>query len=153
MIRTKLQAFSAVMFLVLAAGVSTTAVAIKGEEPRKPITVTAANTALDRILQDIGRTYGFDVRGLQHIQSKEAISITLSGSLEDILGRLLRNQNYMLVRSPDNPSGIEKVIIIETTQGEDATATVMRRRPARPAAPAARPVSEARPPRLSASGN
>jgi hypothetical protein len=39
------------------------------------------------------------------------MTVTLQGNLPTILERLLRNQNYMIVRSKKNVTGVEKVLI------------------------------------------
>ena len=86
-------------------------VAIDGDEPRDRITVTIRDTSIGAALRDIGRTYGFEIKGVP-AGGNEAVSTTISGNLEDVLTRLLRNVNHVIVHSPDNRSGIEKVIIM-----------------------------------------
>lgn len=117
------------------------AMAIEGDKPRERITVTITNAGMDEVLKDFGRRYGFDVKGL-HNEGGDPFSGTLSGSLENILGRLLRNRNYMIVRSPDNHSGIEKLILIDEASGA-APASVTRK-------PARRPATISDPSRVSA---
>jgi hypothetical protein len=85
-------------------------IAIDGDNPRQRITVTIRDTSVDAALRDIGRTYGFEIKGT-FAGRNEAVSTTISGRLEDVLTRLLRNVNHVIVRSPDNRSGIEKVIV------------------------------------------
>ena len=87
--------------------------------PRERITVTIRDTGLGAALHDIGRTYGFEIKGTL-ADGNEAVSTTLSGDLESVLTRLLRNVNHVIVRSPDNRSGIEKVIIIGRQLGAAA---------------------------------
>jgi hypothetical protein len=41
----------------------------------------------------------------------------MTGSLESFIARLLRNWNHMVVRSPDNDSGIAKVMIVNAVYG------------------------------------
>lgn len=88
-------------------------IAIDGDEPRDRITVTIQDMSIGAALRDIGRTYGFETKGAL-VDDNEALSTTISGNLEDVLTRLLRNVNHVIVRSPDNRSGIEKVIIMGT---------------------------------------
>ena len=92
-------------------------IAVDGDEPRKSITVTIEDVNMDRVLKDFGQIFGFEIRRLKNVRRGGALSATMSGSLEDILGRLLRNWNHMIVRSPDNHSGIEKVMILDSTYG------------------------------------
>jgi hypothetical protein len=86
-------------------------VAIDGDKPRDRITVTIRDTSLDAALREIGQTYGFEIKGAL-TGGNEAVSATISGNLEDVLVRLLRNVNHVIVRSPSHPGGIEKVIIM-----------------------------------------
>jgi hypothetical protein len=86
-------------------------IAIDGHEPRARITVTIQDMSIGAALRDIGRTYGFEIKGAL-AGDDEAVSTMISGNLEDVLTRLLRNVNHVIVRSPDNRSGIEKVIIM-----------------------------------------
>ena len=86
------------------------AVAIDGAEPRDRIVVTIQDMSIAAALRDIGRTYGFEIKGAL-ADDNDTVSTTISGNLEDVLARLLRNVNHVIVRSPDNLSGIEKVII------------------------------------------
>jgi hypothetical protein len=88
-------------------------IAIDGHEPRDRVTVTIQDMSIGAALRDIGRTYGFEIKGAL-ADDNEAVSTTISGDLEDVLTRLLRNVNHVIVRSPDNRSGIEKVIIMGT---------------------------------------
>jgi hypothetical protein len=86
------------------------AVAIDGAEPRDRIVVTIQDMSIAAALRDIGRTYGFEIKGTL-ADDNDTVSTTISGNLEDVLMRLLRNVNHVIVRSPDNLSGIEKVTI------------------------------------------
>jgi hypothetical protein len=86
-------------------------IAIDGDEPRERITVTLRDTSIGAALRDIGRTYGFEIKGAL-ADGAESVSMTISGNLEDVLARLLRNVNHVIVRSPARRSGIEKVIIM-----------------------------------------
>ncbi|GBF25054.1 hypothetical protein MnTg02_00083 [bacterium MnTg02] len=90
---------------------------IDGDNPRNRITVTIENAKVDQVLKDFGKTFGFEIKGLKNARQGDAFSVTMTGSLEDILGRLLRNWNHMIVRLPDNKSGIKKVMILNSTYG------------------------------------
>jgi hypothetical protein len=85
-------------------------VTIDGNEPRQRITVTIQDATTGAALRDLGRTYGFEINGALASDAKP-VSMTVSGSLDAVLTRLLRNVNHVIVRSPDSPSGIAKVII------------------------------------------
>lgn len=103
---------------------------IDGDAPRDRITVTIQNTKIGSVLENFGVTYGFEVKGLKYIKTSDYLTTTVSGSLETILGRLLRNWNYMIVRSPDNRSGIRKLMILDSSYGSGSS---KRRRAKAPA--------------------
>jgi hypothetical protein len=86
-------------------------VAIEGDDPRERITVTLRDTSVGAALNDIGRAYGFEIKGAL-AGGTEPVSMTISGNLDDVLSRLLRNVNHVIVRSPTHRSGVEKVIIM-----------------------------------------
>ena len=92
------------------------AVKVEGDAPLKNITVTIEGATLNNVVGELSQKYGFEVQGLDDMKSSDTLSATLSGSLPSVLEGLLRNCNYMLVRSVDNKSGIEKVIITNCTQ-------------------------------------
>ena len=105
---------------------------IDGDNPRNRITVTIENAKVDHVLKDFGKTFGFKIKGLKNARQGDAFSVTMSGSLEDILGRLLRNWNHIIVWSPDNKSGIEKVMILDSTYGLSPPEIRRRRRHRKP---------------------
>ena len=69
---------------------------------------------------DLSKKYGFEVIGLQNVEKGEALSGAMSGSLSDILERLLRNWNHMTVASGDSESGVAKVMILNSAYGAGA---------------------------------
>lgn len=93
-------------------------VTVSGDDPREKITVAIEDATVDFVLENLHKKYGFEVSGLQpNIGAGEAQTVTLSGNLHGILERLLRNWNHMIIRSPDNPSGIAKVMILNANYG------------------------------------
>jgi hypothetical protein len=93
-------------------------VTITGNNPRQNITVTVEDATVDFVLDNLHKKFGFELAGLPpNIAGGEAQTVTLSGNLHVILERLLRNWNHMIVRSPDNESGIAKVMILNATYG------------------------------------
>lgn len=99
---------------VAAAGVD-----ISGEDPKQAITVTIDQVAIDVVLENLRKHYGFEVSGVGNAMGVQAepVTATLSGSLHNVIQRLLRNWNHMIVRSPDNKSGISKVMILNGNHG------------------------------------
>jgi hypothetical protein len=93
-------------------------VAITDGDPRQTITVTIEGATVDLVLDSLHKKFGFELAGLPpNFAGGEAQTVTLSGNLHVILERLLRNWNHMIVRSPDNQSGIAKVMILNATYG------------------------------------
>jgi len=103
--------------LMSPAAVQAAAVTVTGDTPRQNITVTIKDTKVGAVLEDLCKRYGFEVSGLENVARGEALSATMSGSLQNVIERLLRNWNHMIVRSPDNESGIAKVMILNATYG------------------------------------
>jgi hypothetical protein len=116
--------FAIIAVCVLGVPLPASAVVINGDEPRQQITVVPENSTVDRILQDLSARYGFEIKGIQNVGAGDTLSPTLSGSLYKVLGRLLRNRNYVIVRSPDNACGIAKVIILDANYGTAPTKIV-----------------------------
>jgi hypothetical protein len=98
-------------------GAAAAPVTVSGDNPRDSITVVVENTALNDVLRDLSAKYGFAVNGIENALSQDPLTVTMSGSLQSILERLLRNWNHMIVRSASNDSGIEKVMILDPTYG------------------------------------
>ena len=92
-------------------------VTIEGDDPSKIITVTIEGSTVDAVLKDLQSKYKFDVGGLQYADKSEPISATMSGDLRSVLERLLRNWNYMIVRSSKGDGSIEKLTIIDAKFG------------------------------------
>ncbi len=55
--------------------------------------------------------YGVALAGDGEAGTDSPITLTLEGNLPTILDRLLRNQNYMIVRSKTNVTGVEKILV------------------------------------------
>ena len=115
--------FLAWVVIMLALGVAAHAetVYIAGDEPRRTITVNAENSSAEQILQRLADKYGFKIKGIEHASPAEVISTKMAGSLHDVVDRLLRNRNHMIVRSPSNASGIESVMILDANYGAAAS--------------------------------
>ena len=90
-------------------------VTIDGENPAKNLNINIDKVSIGAVLQALHDKYGIEVSGISDEISNDPISVTLSGSLPVILERLLRNQNYMIVRSRKNITGVEKILISATT--------------------------------------
>jgi hypothetical protein len=91
------------------------AITVEGDAPLKRITVTIEGATLNNVVRELSQKYGFEAQGLDNMNSTAPLSATMSGSLRSVLEALLRNCNYLLVRSTDNKSGVKRVIILNCT--------------------------------------
>jgi hypothetical protein len=73
-------------------------ITIVGDSSRN-IVITMEDATIAMVLGDLGKKYGFEVVGLENAKRGEALSETLTGSIDTVLERLLRNWNYVIVRS------------------------------------------------------
>jgi hypothetical protein len=92
-------------------------VEIDGDAPRESISITIEDARVDAVLEHLRKRYGFEVAGLENVARGDAVTMTISGSLRSVLGRLLRNRNYIVVRSTSSASGIAKITILNSAYG------------------------------------
>jgi hypothetical protein len=94
-------------------GAQAKAAEVSIEENSSPGTfkVTLDNASVADVLQTLHEKYGVEVQGLDDLADTDPVSAEYSGRLPDILSRLLRNQNFSIVRSNSRPTGITKVFI------------------------------------------
>ena len=93
------------------------AITVDGDAPLKSIAVTIEDATLNNVVQELSQKYGFEVESLKKLNNADTLSASMSGSLPSVLEGLLRNCNHVIVRSPDNKSGIERVIILNSIRG------------------------------------
>jgi len=105
------------VLLALAPPAHAATVDTKDDEARKTITVVAEESTVRQILLHLAGKYGFKIEGIQHAGAAETVSAKMTGSLSDVVARLLRNCNYLIVRSPDDAGGIESVMILDAKYG------------------------------------
>lgn len=102
-------------------------VTITGDHPAQNIDMKIDGETVGAVLQKLREKYGIEISGVDKLESDDPVSMTISGSLPTILDRLLRNQNYMLVRSPKNATGVAKILIAgnshSDSSGKPATPT------------------------------
>ena len=103
--------------LWFSSAVDAATVDVFGDDPRKVVTVVVEDASIDQILQGLARRYGFRIKVVQNVGVGELLSEKMSGRLDEVVGRLLRNRNHMIVRSPDSPCGIEAVMILDGNYG------------------------------------
>ncbi len=112
-------------------------VTIDSDHPAQGIHMNVDKVSIGAVLQALHDKYGIEVSGINDDISSDPISITLSGSLPSILERLLRNQNYMIVRSQKNITGVEKVLISaasapDTSKSQPPSDTANKQQPPMP---------------------
>lgn len=81
------------------------------------VTVDIKDAPVGAVLENLRERFGFVLEGTEKASGGEALTVTLSGSLKEILARLLRNWNYVIVSSPEDGSGIAKVVILNASYG------------------------------------
>jgi len=85
------------------------------KDRQQHISVDIENAALPAILDQLSKCFDFEVEGLQNAERGETLSTTISGTLPRVLTRLLRNRNFMIVRSSDG--GVARVAILNSDYG------------------------------------
>lgn len=98
-------------------------VTVSGEDPSASISVTVENASVADVLAELREKFDFEVEDLAHAGTDEAFDAKLSGNLVDVLQRLLRNRNHVIVRSAEAASGISRVVIINDKIGKAASQT------------------------------
>src|SRR5262249_23638102 len=94
-------------------------ITIEGDDPRGSISLTVNQATVASVLEQLRSKFGFNVEGAERLQS-EPVSLRADGPLPAILERLLRNWNYVIVKAKESPSGIGKVLIINSDFGSGA---------------------------------
>lgn len=97
-------------------------VTIESEAPARSISITIENASTWSVLQALHDKFAIELDGPDAAVPPEPISMTLSGTLPSILERLLRNQNYMLVRSDQNVTGVAKILVLAASEKAPAKA-------------------------------
>ncbi|MGI9381526.1 MAG: hypothetical protein ACR2PO_00100 [Methyloligellaceae bacterium] len=102
----------------LAAGVS-----IKGDNASDQLTIRIENAKVEDVLGKLAQTFGFEFDRAAGSNSSASWSATLTGDLESILDRLLRNRNHSIVRSPGAPGTIRRIVLIDAYTGSKPVAS------------------------------
>ncbi len=104
------------MILFFSAATVAEGVEVAGDDDGKRVSIKVDNMTMDDVLEELQKRYGFAIEGLSNAQSDE-FSEVLGGSLDDVLERLLRNWNHMIVHSAKSRAGILKVMILNSDYG------------------------------------
>lgn len=106
-----------ISLILLPSGSLASSVSIAGSNPRDEITLVVRNAKIGTVLRNLAQKYDFSIQGLEKTEKGEPLSLSMSGDLEGILQRVLRNWNYLIVRSPNVERPIEKVMILDSAFG------------------------------------
>lgn len=100
------------------------------------VTVTADNatnikveieaTSVAVVLENLRERFGFELDGADKAKDGDALTQTLTGSLKEVLGRLLRNWNYVIVSSEDESDRVARVVILNSSVGAPPVASAKR---------------------------
>lgn len=85
------------------------------------VTLTIDNASVADALKALHERYHFELEGLSKLGSGDVLTATISGSVYDVVTRLLRNRNYSIVRLDGAPGGIRRVTIIDEKFGATAS--------------------------------
>jgi len=97
--------------------VSAASIRVEGERPNQVLRIHLENASVERALGILSKKFGFEYIGPTSGKSSSNVSMTMSGTLDTILGRLLRNRNHSIVRAASSPSRIRRVVLIDTRLG------------------------------------
>lgn len=117
--RAVLSVLLASLLLFPQSGLRAEGVTIEGNNPRQSIKLTIDASTMADALQAIHEKFGIEITGSDSISDDDPITTTYSGSLASIVNRLLRNQNFVIVRSSKASADIEKIQISGSTQAID----------------------------------
>jgi len=101
------------------------AISVEGNDSGTVVTVIAENAMVGEILKQLGERYDFAIEGVEFFKSAEPISTNLSGDLKEIVKRLLRNWNYVIVRSSERPAAVARVVMIDANFGSNASTPML----------------------------
>lgn len=109
--RSRLLVSFAVLILLGTATAHAGGVTLEENSSDRTFKVTLNNASIADLLRELQGKYGVEVRGLEDFSETDAVSTSYSGTLPSILTRLLRNQNFSIVRSSTNPTGMLRILI------------------------------------------
>ena len=98
--------------LAFAAGVT-----VNADSSGTNISLVIDNATVELALENLSDKYGFRIIGLENTPNAAPFSATMTGSLQSVLSRLLRNRNYLIVRSSDNANRIVEIKILDSAYG------------------------------------
>jgi len=103
--------------MLLAPEARAASVVIARATPGEEMTIKAEAAPVAEILQRLADQCAFKIVGAERAGAAEAMTVDMKGSPDVLVSRLLRNRNHMVVRSPANACGIEKITILNGNYG------------------------------------
>ena len=99
---------------------------IQKHEENKKVIIDVKDATITDVLDEIGKSFQINVKGLEENRTNEKISVKYEGNLKSILGRLLKNRNYLIVHSSNNKNTIEKLVILNSNVGSQPSGQVIQ---------------------------
>ncbi len=127
--RQKLAAIGLVYALLsfsTAYGPASAGVLIEGDD-QSEIEIIIEQEPLAVTIETLAAKFDIVIEGIVHTAKAEPVTASIQGSVKDVLARLLKNWNHAIVLDADDPTRVEKIIILNDAQGS---------RPPAPTAPA-----------------
>ncbi len=120
--------WSSLILATMLIGISTSMVTaasirVEGDRPNQDLRIHLENASVERALGILSKKFGFEYIGPANGKSSSNVSMTLSGTLDTILGRLLRNRNHSIVRAASSPGQIRRVVLIDSRLGSKQVRT------------------------------
>lgn len=84
------------------------------------VIVDANDAGLDEVLAALSERFGFAVDHVTSPNERVRFSGRLEGSLEGVLGRILRNEGHIIVRAEKSQAGISSIIVMGPKVGAPA---------------------------------
>lgn len=82
------------------------------------VKISTQQATFDEILDTLSEKYNFKIeRNEATTAGGPVITAKFEGQLDSVLKRLLRNHNYLIVRRQDDPSQIQKIVILSNRVG------------------------------------
>jgi hypothetical protein len=88
------------------------------------VAVETSDASVDEVLAALAAHFGFAVERSAPSAQTVRFSSRLSGSLDQLLERLLRHEGHLIVRSAEARGGIARVVLMEAKGGTTPAPTV-----------------------------
>ena len=106
----------ALLILLIGHQPASAAVVIEGDE-QSEIEVSIESEPLAATIDALATKFGVETEGIEHLSKADPMTGSFQGSFKDVIARLLKNWNHVIVLEPDDPARVEKIIILNDSQG------------------------------------